>query len=301
MSQKVQPFLLYCQSSVHAGSGSELGIVDLPIQREQHTNFPKIESSSLKGAIRAAVEYAVPEDKKEHVPYIFGSSPDDSKNNPLAAAIAVSDAKILFFPVKSFKGVFAWLTCPMVLQRFEKEMKTYYGTTLFPSQIQENTVSSSTIMIKDKAILEEFMFSVQENDNTTKIAKIIQEFMFGKDDPLMDGYFAERVMVVSNEDFLDFVTLSTEVNARIKIDPQTGIVSKGALWNEENTPPETIFYSFAFASKPVKGAGISSEKEVLDFFKDPEVFPEIFQLGGNYTLGRGLLKRIWLNAQGQEE
>lgn len=43
-----KPFLLHAISSVHAGSGSELGIVDLPIQREKHTGFPKIESSTLK-------------------------------------------------------------------------------------------------------------------------------------------------------------------------------------------------------------------------------------------------------------
>ena len=51
-----KPVFLYCLTSLHAGSGSSLGVVDLPIQRERHTSFPKIESSSLKGAFREAFE-----------------------------------------------------------------------------------------------------------------------------------------------------------------------------------------------------------------------------------------------------
>ena len=56
MFQKSIPLFLVCESPLHAGSGSELGIIDLPIQRERHTNFPKIEGSSLKGCIREAFE-----------------------------------------------------------------------------------------------------------------------------------------------------------------------------------------------------------------------------------------------------
>jgi len=40
---------------LHPGSGSELGIVDLPIQRERHTGYPKIEGSGLKGSLREAI------------------------------------------------------------------------------------------------------------------------------------------------------------------------------------------------------------------------------------------------------
>ena len=50
------PLFLQCQTPLHAGSGSEIGLVDLPIQRERHTTFPKIEASSLKGALREAFE-----------------------------------------------------------------------------------------------------------------------------------------------------------------------------------------------------------------------------------------------------
>lgn len=56
MFLKFQPFFIIAETPVHADSGSELGIVDLPIQRERHTAFPKIEGSGLKGCIREAFE-----------------------------------------------------------------------------------------------------------------------------------------------------------------------------------------------------------------------------------------------------
>ncbi len=58
----IRPFLLHAVTSVHAGSGSEIGLVDLPIQREKHTGFPKIESSSLKGALRYHMTQALPDE-----------------------------------------------------------------------------------------------------------------------------------------------------------------------------------------------------------------------------------------------
>jgi len=67
MFQISKPLFLICETPLHAGSGDSLGIVDLPIQREKHTSFPKIEASSLKGALREAFEEEserVPEESK---------------------------------------------------------------------------------------------------------------------------------------------------------------------------------------------------------------------------------------------
>ena len=43
--------IMYGITPCHAGSGSSMGIVDLPIQRERHTNWPVIQSSGVKGAL----------------------------------------------------------------------------------------------------------------------------------------------------------------------------------------------------------------------------------------------------------
>ena len=56
MFKIARPLFLICETPLHAGSGDALGVVDLPIQRERHTGFPKIEASSLKGALRESFE-----------------------------------------------------------------------------------------------------------------------------------------------------------------------------------------------------------------------------------------------------
>src|ERR1700688_2308407 len=57
--------ILYLQAltSLHPGSGTALGTVDLPVQRERHTNWPTIAGSALKGVLRDAVREEVAQDK----------------------------------------------------------------------------------------------------------------------------------------------------------------------------------------------------------------------------------------------
>src|SRR5438309_535349 len=45
---------LHAQTGLHPGSGTALGTVDLPIQRERHTQWPVIPGSTLKGILRDA-------------------------------------------------------------------------------------------------------------------------------------------------------------------------------------------------------------------------------------------------------
>jgi CRISPR type III-B/RAMP module RAMP protein Cmr4 len=54
--EKAAMLFLYCETPVHAGTGTSLSIVDLPIQRERITGLPIVQASSLKGVLRAEVE-----------------------------------------------------------------------------------------------------------------------------------------------------------------------------------------------------------------------------------------------------
>lgn len=301
MFTKVAPMLLYSVSSVHAGSGSEVGVVDLPIQRERHTGFPKIESSSLKGAIRATVELG-PSDR-EKVELAFGSAPaggsDQNNQSSVAGALTFSDARILLFPVKSLKGVFAYITCPYVISRFNNDLETYCpGFPLLPIP-ESNTVSSDLLVVGDKSqiVLEEYTYTVKVDQTTKELADRLCSAIFQTDTG--KGRLAGRLVVLSDDEFADFVQLSTEVNARVRVDSKTGIVTSGALWYEENLPPETVLYAFVFAGEPRvnEPEALKSAEEVLGFVKDDEVFSPVFQLGGNNTLGRGMLRRIWLTKE----
>ncbi|MEO1655660.1 MAG: type III-B CRISPR module RAMP protein Cmr4, partial [Bacteroidota bacterium] len=165
MHKLAKPLFIHCKSPMHVGSGSDLGLVDLPIQRESHTGFPKIEASSLKGAIREFFESkateaedwvdiqltfgydgnGLPKEVQEKFPNI------DAQD--YTGALALSDARLLFFPVKSFKGIFAYVTSPQVLQRFQEDLEICMeGNPLPELKIPKQTkkVASKELMAQER-------------------------------------------------------------------------------------------------------------------------------------------------------
>ncbi|MCS7076417.1 MAG: type III-B CRISPR module RAMP protein Cmr4, partial [Bacteroidia bacterium] len=204
MFKKSRPLFLLCESPLHAGSGSELGIVDLPIQREKHTDFPKIEASSLKGAVRQAFEtkLVLSESDKEKakqnlitINRIFGYDEaevlhykDTQKNafkeyTQFMGCVAVSDARLLLFPVKSLHGVFAWLTCPKIINRFIEDMQLAGISEGIPSidAPQVIAVAPETTLVDDKKLqLEEFIFkNPDKNEQVKKLGIWLKNTLLG--------------------------------------------------------------------------------------------------------------------------
>ena len=71
----VQILSLYAETSLHPGSGSSTGVIDLPVQRERHTGFPIIPPTGVKGTLRQQAELLWPKtDGKLHstVSVLFG-------------------------------------------------------------------------------------------------------------------------------------------------------------------------------------------------------------------------------------
>jgi CRISPR-associated protein Cmr4 len=312
MFKKSKLFFIIAETPLHPGSGGEItGFVDLPIQRERHTNFPKIEASGLKGCIREAFENSNKQislnsqqiniNDKKIISLVFG--PEDTEEAH-AGALAFTDARILLFPVKSLKGVFAWITCPMVLERFKEDLglaKIIDHPLNIDFSTLINTLPEQTnISIESKVVLEEFTFELKKNKETSKIAKYLADKIF-----LNDTYkfwrekLEKDLVILSDEDFEQFVTSSTEVITRTRIDDVTGTVKSGALWTEEYLPQDTILYSIVMAS-PVRvekdeAKGIfkadNPDKEaekVLQFFELG--IPGVIQIGGNQTIGKGFVR-----------
>ncbi|UPK45003.1 type III-B CRISPR module RAMP protein Cmr4 [Paenibacillus pabuli] len=322
MFTKYQPFLLYAVTSVHAGSGSEIGIVDLPIQREKHTAYPKIESSTLKGSWRRYVAEGVGNDPQEVADFsaVFGSAPrEDETNESQASAVSFLDARILLFPVRSMRGTFAWITCPYVLKRFNREMNMLNAARsedisqwLLPTGVP-GSVSGKALLVdadssskgnKSQIVLEEYTFEVSATEAAKELA--------GKLDRLLsqDGEsigVEERLVILSDDEFADFVEMSTEVNARIRVEDNGQV--DGGLWYEENIPPETVFYSAILFGNPrepqryVKVTKDSDKAAIHSTLKSADdvenyiirdKFPEVFQLGSSYTIGKGIMRNIRL-------
>ena len=342
MYKKTHPLFLICETPLHAGSGDDLGIVDLPIQRERHTSFPKIESSSLKGALREAFEEKANNHRAERfndwndadvkVQRIFGfddGSLDDKTKNSLKArfrykartedreekdnnefsgCVALTDARILLFPVKSMKGVFVWITCPQVLNRLESDLTIAGSQTLFQHLSAVSNLSdtdgSALVSNKNKVafgeniILEEFAFSAIEHESVKQFASELADTVFSGDElRYWNETLKNNLVILGNNDFRDFVNLSTEVVTRTKIDNVTGTVQEGALFTEEYLPNDSVMYSLAvFSDEYTKKTSPNDKMNangVSTFFK--ETLPPIFQLGGNATIGKGLLRTRFIH------
>ena len=123
--------IMYAVTPCHAGSGSALGVVDLPIQRERHTNWPMIQASGVKGAFRANFDRFKNKiaDKEQIKDFetltesVFGTSSDGG----YAGSLSISDAKILAFPMRSNVSPFVWITCPAVSPAYYYRYYKFYS------------------------------------------------------------------------------------------------------------------------------------------------------------------------------
>lgn len=288
MYQSKNLFFLQSMTSLHAGSGSSVSVIDLPVQREKFTGFPVIAGSGVKGVIREYCENT----GIKGVDIIFGPEKDGSE---YAGAAGFTDAKILFYPVKSVKGVFVWVTSPFVLERFMRDVQlTDSGFKLnIPVPGNEGAIVTKgcKCKIEGKIVLDEYDYTVGPAafDDAEKIAALLfdkNSYWYTK--------FLESVVILTDDDFAHFVQYATEIQARIGIDNETGVVKTGALFYEENIPSETIFYVSLFVSNPhKKDELLKDHNNILTELK--KLDNKFVHLGGDKTIGKGLMKIKFYN------
>lgn len=313
MFEKGAILFLYCETPVHAGSGNSLSIVDLPIQRERITNLPIIQASSLKGVLRAEVERLR---GKKITEILFG--PENQRAHEHAGCVSFHDARILLFPVRSLAGVFAWITCPFVLERLKRDAQTV-GIEV-PQEIENLknnnkaiVANNSMVVIENnKVVLEEYAFEVIKNESIGKIAEFLKNNALpqNREYESWRSWLPERLVILPDDAFRDFTLMATEVITRIRIDQDKKTVVEGALWTEEYLPSETLLYAPVLIGKPLgeedrlpaelKDNNEPSAEKVLKLIKDLATpkgnnpYLDRTQIGGDETIGKGLVKLRFL-------
>jgi len=297
MYKNVKPIFFKAVSGIHAGTGSDLGLVDLPIQRERHSGLPKIESSGVKGCIREEFEQmdGLP---KDFVKFAFGPDADD-KDDKHAGSIAFTDARLLLFPVRSARGVFAYATCPYILKRLCEDFKIAGIKADTVPEVMDAQVSSDKLLISGNAVLEEYTIAAVKSDYAKKLAENIAKWL-GADN---DEYLLNNLIILTDDDLKDFAQNNTEIITRIKIDNEKGTVVGGALFTEELLPAETVMYSLVMTSKIFVDKELREGLEILEKAKAEKLdegaylldvieknMPDYIQLGGDSTIGKGLCR-----------
>lgn len=291
---------LQALTGLHPGSGTSLGVVDLPVQRERHTEWPMIQASSLKGVLRSACHERLAE--PDHLA-AFG--PETSNASDFAGALSVTDARLLAFPVRSLRGVFAWATCPAALARLERDARLLAGqSTVEPP---ENVARGAALCFADSdlrvdasdggrasIVLEEFEYGA--TNGTSAVPGWLADHAIA--DPGTADALRRKLVVLHDDDFTWFVRHATEVVARVGLDYETKTVKRGALFYEEFLPPETLFYSVVLATASRSDAADHDAGGMLALLR--EATPEVLQIGADETIGKGLTAARFLS-RGREE
>lgn len=271
---------LLAQTSIHACTGSTTGVIDLPIQREGHNSYPCVFGSAMKGALRARAEAQYGKGNPS-VTFVFG--PDTNNASEHAGAIMVSDARLLLLPIRSLTSQFKWVTCPAILQRFQRDAERFGKQLTFTTPEVANTNALVPQQTNTGALfLEEYRFTATQQDLSGVIAALAAL--------MRDGARAEleqQLVIVSNDMFAHLCQHATPVNAHIAIDSDTKTVRSGALWYEETLPPETLLYvGLSAVNARAKDAEMPADS-ILGAVTGLFAEKPWLQVGGNETVGMG--------------
>jgi CRISPR-associated protein Cmr4 len=268
---------LIAETSLHAGAGKSVGVIDLPIMREAHTGWPCVFGSAVKGALRTRAS----QENLAWVADVFG--PDTNNASDHAGALAVGDARLLLMPVRSLTGHFKWVTCPSLLRRVAADAVRLGITNAktFTANIGDD--EAITPEQEGSLFLEEFHFQAKKQD-LNPLLDWLASFV-GAD---FKDRLAKQLVIVSDDIFAHMAQFATPVTPHIAIDNERKIVKPGALWYEETLSPETVLYVTLAASASRRDAkAYNAEKileSVLSLFSNEKPY---LQLGGNETVGMG--------------
>lgn len=316
--------LLYtqCITPLHNGTGQSLGSVDRPILRESFTRFPYFQSSGLKGAIRARANDELKNNPSslDVVEAAFGKGATDGNQG----CILSTDLRVLLLPVRSLAGVFALVTCPLVLARFQRLCTLVKGPELPVGKAITNFLEKCHAIDGGNALgpaLIEKDEKLRFNDHAIRLSangpyvledRVLQprpeeelrdlaaKFNAALVEALFDGsfwrdFYRGRIVIVSDDDFRDFCERAVPVEANIAME-ETGVTVDGSLRYTEYLPEETVLTSMITIDRPLKSGHqqLTNEVEALlrQCLKGPSGDVPILQLGADESKGKGIVRPI---------
>ncbi|MEM1546943.1 MAG: type III-B CRISPR module RAMP protein Cmr4 [Candidatus Methanomethylicia archaeon] len=297
-------------TNLHPGVGRTGEMVDLPVQKDNF-GFPIIYSSSLKGALKSAFWNLDPDLAK----IFFGPEPEEGEK--FASAIAILDAFVVAFPVRSLEGVYAFATSPLLLNRFNEYLNIVGNSgkykpvdTLSKTSIGNNECYTSleavnilSINIKDDEKRDKKIVSINEEIDLKVTEKSTEKSDdIKKLEELLD-IEKGRLILLNDNDALRAMERSLVRVVRIALERETKTVRTGALWTEEYIPYSTVFATAILYSnvkrRKTEELGREAKQLPINSREVRDKFHELLGklryyliIGGNETVGRGIVKLI---------
>jgi CRISPR-associated protein Cmr4 len=256
---------LLAETSIHPGEGRSTGFVDLPVAREAATDYPVLVGSSLKGALR------------DHCRTVNGDNENSLFGSPNAAGrLMISDGRLLLLPVRSLTGAYKWVTCPHLLERYQRDLRRC-GLTPLPEvpamrKSENGAIGRALGRGEGHIYLEEREFALAGEPPVTVLEAVAPLLLHEE----TKSRLAEQLVVLSDDDFSWFARYGLAVQARNKLEERTK--KSVEIWYEESLPSDTVMYALV--------TGRSEEDlDCLVRLFSPDC--PYLQAGGNETVGQG--------------
>ena len=276
---------------LHVGTGQSAGAIDLEIAREKATGWPVIPGTGIKGVLKDAAKWnklaggtpdaGFDEESDRKLAPIFGfTGRGATREETTAGALIVSDHRILLFPVRSFYGTFAYVTCGLAVRRFSEvlqlagkpEIAVPSGTTI---------VGTNSAILNgdgDQVFLEDLDLAAAPGDLNSLVDILDTKAGLDRDS------LQKHLCVVDETTFSFLCRYGTDVVTHVTLEFGTKTHKTGGLRVEESVPCEAVFYGLVHFQR-TKTGDIEGAKRVI---QDQDGKP--LQFGGKASVGQGLSK-----------
>jgi CRISPR-associated protein Cmr4 len=284
--------LIHALAPIHCGTGQAVGGIDLPIAREKPTNIPLVPGSSIKGVLRAKEKM----NEGLHAA-VFGPDTESASDN--AGSAQISDANLVFLPVRSLRGTFAWVTSPYMLRRLRRDARECgidLGRPPPEPEEKQAIVTGEKLCADGKVVFEDLDFTARKEAALRWLAEAVAGRLFEEADR---AFFVDRACLVHDDVMALLLQTATEITTRIKLHPDHKTVDGGALWSEEALPIESVLAGLCLATpvKQKKDGTVPDAGALLDYLAGLAERGAV-QLGGKATVGRGLCRMRLAKGEG---
>lgn len=308
---------IYTLTPTHFGTGQTTGAVDLPIARDAATGFPILPATGVKGVARDVLERLEQEGKCNTgvVRDLFGPTLDagEKPDEIHAGLLAFTEARLLAYPVRALTRPFLHVTCPLILERFARDLRALGLPPLLGADwsVPQAADGRTKTLVSDKTlsqttlVLEDLIYPAEQVGHLEAVQTLAQKLadLLWADEKDTRSRLERGLVIIPDMDFACLMETAIPVQARIKLtrgkttdtwtDPDTGAQdNSGNLWYEEQLPADCLFVALIGERRQRTAAtgapATSGGSATLDDLIQHQAALKVVQIGGNETVGQGL-------------